>query len=65
MTPRDDETKGVDKHSEREPNQPPVDGPSPGSMGQEDAGHLGSSSQDRPKGTKTTPDDENGEGASS
>ncbi len=54
---RADHENGTDARRQDQPNEPPVDGPSPGSEGEEDAGHLGSSSQDRPGGTKISPEE--------
>lgn len=54
----DEQQEGMRSHEEPEPNQAPVDGPTAGAHGEEAAGNLGSSSQDRPRGTKASPETE-------
>jgi hypothetical protein len=46
--PSKDEDAGQESPHKGEADAPPVDGPSAGEEGQEDAGDLGSTSQDRP-----------------
>jgi len=47
---RHDQDDKSDAPERSEPDQAPVDGPSPGGEGNEDQGELGSTSQDKPGG---------------